>query len=177
MPDLVWKLAALVLVVTFSWSTVAKVARPALWRETLARYRPAQPLDTLALFGAPLFEAAVVGGIAGGLPHASAALALALLAAFSLAVLRLRGLEGDRLPCGCFGKTKARDFRLMLARNAALAVAAALVLGAPRDARFLAGLAVPQASEIIPAVLVLLGIALALWLAITVASSFRKGRS
>lgn len=177
MPVIAWKLAALLLAATFSWSAVIKALRPRLWRQTLARYRLPSPLGGAALFGAPMLELAVAGGILAGLVHAGSALALGLLAAFSLAVLRLRSIEGDRLPCGCFGKTDARDYRAILARNAALAGAAALALMAPRDARVLSGLAAPGASELLPALLVLLGIALALWLAITVASSLGKGRS
>ncbi|MGI8773540.1 MAG: MauE/DoxX family redox-associated membrane protein [Actinomycetota bacterium] len=177
MPDIAWKLAALLLVVTFSWSAVVKAVRPRLWRETLARYRLPRPLGGAGLFGAPLLELAVAAGVVAGLVHPAGALALGLLAGFSLAVLRLRSIEGDRLPCGCFGKTTARDYRLILARNGLLAAAAAVVLSAPRDADLFSGLAAPRPSELVPAFLVLLGIALALWLAITVASSFGKGRS
>lgn len=177
MPDIAWKLAALLLVAAFSWSVAAKLIRLSVWRETLARYRLPRLLGSLALAGAPASELIAAGMILVGLLHAGAALVLFLLAAFSLAVLRLRTIEGDRLPCGCFGKTKVRDYRLILARNAALGLAAAVVLGAPRDADIYAGMSVPRASEVLPATLVLLGIALAVWLAVTVVSSFRKGRS
>jgi hypothetical protein len=97
-------------------------------------------------------EAAVPGLAIAGLSRAEGALALVLLMAFSAALLRARGIVGSEVPCGCFGGPKARDYRLLLTRNGALGLLAALVLveGGSTD---LTGLSAPHLADLVPAAL------------------------
>lgn len=157
------------LALAFAWAAIAKVTRFAAWRGALRGYRLPKPVEASALVLVPVVEvvAAVllVGG--GDVTKAGAALSVALLAGFSLAVLRARRLGGDRLPCGCFGGAGTRDYRLMLVRNAFLGAVAAAVLLVPDVAGY--ELEAPDASQAIPALLVGLGIALIGWLVVSVA--------
>jgi hypothetical protein len=131
----------------------------------------------IALPAVPVLELAVALAILAGMTRPAGALTLALLAGFSLAVLRLRAIEGDRLPCGCFGKTTERDYRLMLLRNSFLTILAAVVVAAPAEMALLEGFAAPEGSELLPLVLVVVGLGAAAWAVWSVNRSFRGGRS
>lgn len=161
-------LFSLLLASAFGWAAVAKTARPRAWSSALNGYRLPRSVATAALVGVPVVEVFVaglllVGGDAG---RAGAALGVALLAAFSMAVLRARGLQGDRLPCGCFGGSASRDYRLMLVRNSVLGLVAAAVLVLPERPL---GLDPPGTADALPAVLVALGLVLVGWLVVTLA--------
>jgi hypothetical protein len=80
------------------------------------------------------------------------------VAAFSAAIVRARAITGDRVPCGCFGSTTTRDYRSMLVRNAALALAAAVVMVRGEGGGPLQGFAPPRAGELLPAALVVVGV-------------------
>jgi len=151
-------LAAATVAAAFAWAGFAKILRPSAWRRALGSYR----LGALRPFTAsivPVFELAVPVLIAAGRIAAGSELALAMLGAFSLAVLRARRLSGDRLACGCFGRSRVRDYRAILARNAALAaIAVAAVAG--RHAESTAALHRPGGAEILPAALAALGLVL-----------------
>jgi hypothetical protein len=122
-------LAAELLAAVFAWAAVVKVLRFRRWRTEVAGYR--LPAEGLVGAVVPLAETAVPVLVVSGFPAAAAILGLALLAAFSGAILRARRLQGDRLPCGCFGGRKRRDYRLLLARNLALGVVAMAALADP----------------------------------------------
>ena len=162
------------LAVAFVWAAVAKASRPSAWRVALGGYRLPGPLLVPALVGVPAAE--ILAGFllaAGGVAtRAGAALCVGLLAAFSLAVLRARRLQGDRLPCGCFGGNGSRDYRLMLVRNAFLGGVAAAVLLVPRLADY--ELEAPSSSQVVPALLVVVGVALIAWLAVSVTRGFGR---
>ncbi len=155
------------LAVAFFWAAIAKASRPAAWRAALLAYRLPGPLVVPALVLVPVAE--ITAGVllsAGGIASKTgAALSIALLGGFSLAVLHARRLQGDRLPCGCFGGSGSRDFRLMLVRNAALGAVAAAILLVPAVARY--ELEAPGASQLLPALLVALGVVLIAWLVAT----------
>jgi hypothetical protein len=174
MEALAW-FACLALVLVFAWSAAAKVLRMKEWREAVPRYRLPGVLTPLTVAGVPVAEAGVVILFLVGASRVAAALTLLLLAAFSMAVMRARRLEGDRLPCGCFGKTKRRDYRVMIVRNAALALLAMPVLLRGSDTSLSEGVGAPSASEIVPALLVVIGLALAGWMlwSVTVPSKRR----
>jgi uncharacterized protein (DUF486 family) len=121
-------LASYVLATTFAWAAVAKAVRPSAWSASLSGYGFSGPLARVVAVAVPVAEIGVTALSVAGLRSIGAALALALLSGFSFAILRATRTRGDRLPCGCFGGTKERDFRLMLLRNALLAVLAAVVL-------------------------------------------------
>ena len=163
MPPALVQGAAGALAIVFGWASVAKLLRPRRWRAALDGYRLPSPVARSASLGVPGAEAAVAGLVVAGATRSGAALALALLAAFSLAVVRARHLAGDRLPCGCFGRAAVRDYRTMLIRNALLALLAAVVLLAGRDIALGRGLDVPSSGELIPAALLCLGTGLVVY--------------
>lgn len=156
------------LALAFAWAAVAKVSRFSSWRGALAGYRLPGSLVGPALVLVPLFELVVAVLLVGGgdVTRAGAALSVALLAGFSLAVLRARRLQGDRLPCGCFGGSGSRDYRLMLVRNALLGAVAAAILLFRGIADY--AVAAPESSQVVPALLVALGVALIAWLVVSV---------
>jgi hypothetical protein len=108
-------------------------------------------------------------------PRAGAALAVALLAAFSLVVLRGRSRQGEKLPCGCFGRSRERDYRTMLLRNALLGLLAAVVLLSEREGSALAGVSLPDGAELFPALLVAIGVLVAAWTGYQLMTTARRG--
>ena len=158
-------LPALLLAVAFAWAALSKAARPRAWKAALDGYGLARPVRRTTLFAVPAAEAAAAALLllGGDATRAGAALSVALLSAFSLAVLRARRLRGDRLPCGCFGGSGRRDYRLMLVRNSVLAAVAAAALSTRHE------LDAPGAGEAVPAILAGLGIALIAWLGVALA--------
>lgn len=167
-------LVPFLLAVAFFWAAVAKASRPSAWRAALAGYRVPARFAGAVLVGVPVIE--IVAGVllctAGDGTRAGAALVVALLGAFSLAVLRARSAEGDRLPCGCFGGSGRRDYRLMLVRNALLGFVAATVLVSDRVAAY--ELDALPSSQAVPAFLVVAGVALAVWLVTAAARGFSR---
>ncbi len=152
--------ASLLLAAAFGWAAAAKVLRPGAWNAALAGYRLPRSVSRAALVGVPAGEVGVavllvVGGRSG---RAGAVAAVAMLSAFSLAVLRARRERGDRLPCGCFGGSGARDFRALLVRNAALGLLAAVVLVVPEVDWDV------SRPDLVPAALAALGLTLIAWL-------------
>lgn len=150
--------------VTFGWAAAAKVFRFGSWRGALLRYRLPAPAFAAAAVVVPVAEVAIAVSIVAGLARPGAALTIALLSAFTAAIARARAITGDKVPCGCFGKMTERDYRVVLGRNVLLGMAAAVVLLRAGDHSPLEGFAAPQAAEIVPAALVVTGIALILWI-------------
>jgi hypothetical protein len=146
--------------VLFGWAALAKVARFSLWRATLKGYEVRRSLEMLALPLVPLSEAAVPVLALFGRIRESATLALILLIIFSGAVIHARRSLGRRLPCGCFGKKKSRDYRALLLRNLALGLFAGAALAGQPARPVLEGIRWPHLGEALPAMLVLLGLAL-----------------
>jgi hypothetical protein len=150
---------AMLLAAVFGWAAVAKVARPSVWREAIEAHALPGPVAAMALGTVPIAEAAVPALVLFGEPRAAGALALVLLGGFTAALLRVRRLRPGKLPCGCFGKRRARDPRLLLARNAALAGVATVTVttgGPVGDAL----VAVPSSGpgDVLPVALTVLGV-------------------
>jgi hypothetical protein len=145
-------LAAEILAAAFAWAALAKVIRFRRWRSSLDGYR--LPLFSALVVAVPVLEAGVSALVLLGQTRMAALGALVLLGAFSLAVLRARRLLGDRLPCGCFGGRSRRDYRALLARNAALGAVAVAALADPGI------VATPRDAEVLPAGLLVLGVML-----------------
>ena len=155
--------SAVALAIAFGWAAISKLASLPRWRRSLRGYALPRVLERAALLGTPALEVVTVGIILTGPLDVAGALSLALLASFSVVVLRARATQGDRLPCGCFGGTTERDYRLMLVRNA--------VLGLPAGALMLSGnaglinrLEAFKGSDFLPLGLVLLAGGLIVWM-------------
>jgi hypothetical protein len=159
---------ALLLALVLAWAALAKAWRPGMWRSALARYGISGTLSVVAAVGVPLAEITVAGTLALGAAPLGAVGALALLSGFSLAVMTARHRVGERVPCGCFGDSTERDYRVLLLRNGLLGLTASLVL--------LSGIgrAIPGGSAIahtFPAVLVVAAMGLLGWTALRAAES------
>lgn len=175
MPHTLAAVAAVSLAALFAWAAAAKAAWPDGWRGAVAGFGLGRA-EPFVILGVPVVELAVAVTIVWGSARAGAALALTLLAAFSAAVVRARPLRGDRLPCGCFGRATVRDYRAMLARNAAGGgLAAIVVLAGPRSGIAEPG-AAPSVPELIPAALMCLGAAIAGWTLWRAGGQFGGGR-
>ena len=175
MPDATARIVTLFLAALLAWAAAAKALRWDAWRTALAGYRLPHRLESVAAAGTPAIELGIAALLMSPAPRAGAALTVALLASFSLVVLRGRSLQGEKLPCGCFGGARERDYRTMLLRNALLGLLAAIVLLSDRKGSALTGMSVPEGGELIPAFLVALGVAAAAWTAYQVMTSARRG--
>jgi hypothetical protein len=145
----------------FAWAAAAKLVDRRRWRRTLSGYAVPPALRATAELGLPLAELGVPVALLAGLPQPAGWLALILLAVFSVAILRTRAGRGGReIPCGCFGGVTARDFRLLLVRNALLAGAAAASFGAPASP-LLRWPGPPGDRELLPLALAVTGLAVA----------------
>jgi uncharacterized membrane protein YphA (DoxX/SURF4 family) len=173
MPDPLARLAVLVLAAVFAWAGLSKLVRPLAWREALDVYRLPNVAKRIAAGLVPLLEMAVPFLVLGASSRAGAALAIGLLAGASLMVLRARSFEGDVVPCGCFGATKARDYRALLGRNAVIGVVAAIVAMSPEDVVSGGGL-LPNL-DVVPIALVVAGAA-AIWALVRVGGSLHRWR-
>jgi hypothetical protein len=174
MPEVTGRIAALLLGFLFLWAAAAKVLRWHAWVRALTTYSIGR-WESLVRVVVPAAELLVGILLIAGAARVGAALALAMLAAFCLAVLRARALRGDRLPCGCFGRDERRDYRTMLLRNCLLGGLAAVVL-LTETAPPLDGVRVPGAGEVLPAILVGVGVLLAAWVAWETILSSKRGK-
>jgi hypothetical protein len=168
--------AAGIVALGFAWSAAAKFVAPAVWRRTLSAHALPPPVTRVAAATVPLSEMAVPALAILGAPSAASGVALVCLAAFSAAIVRTRVRGGDRVvSCGCFGSARSRDYRLLLVRNAALAAAAAIGLGAPSpEVAWWPGL--PSSAELLPFGLATSAAAVAVLTAWRTASWIGRGR-
>jgi hypothetical protein len=171
-------LAAAMLALTFAAAAVTKLARGAAWRRTLARYRLPASASRVVALGVPIVELVIVGLVVVGLGSTAGIGSLVALVLFSSAIVVGRVRAGRRLECGCFGGSTMRDYRVLLARNLALA---GISLGAWRmgeDAPLVRSLREPGGADLLPAALIVLGVALAAWVGATafVGVGRRSGR-
>ena len=129
MSDVWMTLASVLLAATFAWSGSMKILRSERWRLDLVSYQLNRPLRAAGFLLLPWVEVGIAGALVGGAARAGAVLAICLLGIFCVAIVRARLLLGtDKLGCGCFGGARIHDYRLLLARNIALAALAAVVV-------------------------------------------------
>jgi hypothetical protein len=168
--------AAGIVTLAFAWSASAKLVAPVRWRRTLAGYSLPQPVSRFAAVAVPLTEAAVPLVAILGAPDVASAVALACVCVFSAAILRARVRGGDRaVSCGCFGGSRVHDYRLLLARNAVLAAAAAIGLRAPTpEVTWWPG--IPSSAELLPFALATTAAAVAVLTAWRSGSWIGRGR-
>jgi hypothetical protein len=162
-PSGVGALAAAVLALTFGAAAVAKLARRAAWRRTLGSYGLRSGASRLVGFGVPAVELGIAATVLVGLASSAGLLSIVALVAFSGAIVVGRVRAGRRLECGCFGGSGVRDYRLLLARNLALAGVAFVAWRAGEDAPLVRALGETAGADLLPVALVVLGLALAVW--------------
>jgi hypothetical protein len=162
-PSEVGALAAAVLALTFGAAAVAKLARRAAWGRTLGSYGLRSGTSRLVGFGVPAVELGLAATVLVGLSSSAGLLSIVALVAFSGAIVVGRVRAGRRLECGCFGGSGVRDYRLLLARNLALAGVAFVAWRAGEDAPLARALGEPAGADLLPVALVVLGLALAVW--------------
>jgi Methylamine utilisation protein MauE len=162
-PSGVGALAAAVLALTFGAAAVAKLARRAAWMRTLGSYGLRSGASRLVGFGVPAVELGIAATVLVGLASSAGLLSIVALVAFSGAIVVGRVRAGRRLECGCFGGSGVRDYRLLLARNLALAGVAFVAWRAGEDAPLVRALGETAGAELLPVALVVLGLALAVW--------------
>jgi hypothetical protein len=157
--------AGAILAAAFGAAAVAKIVGRRSWMRSLRVYRLPSTVERTAGPGVPAVEVALAAMPFLGLTSSAGLAAFVVLGMFSAAVVLARVRVGRRLDCGCFGATSARDYRVLLARNGALAVAALVAWQEGVDAAVLRSLGVPSGSELLPAALVVLGLGLGAWVA------------
>ena len=162
-PSEVGALAAAALALAFGAAAIAKLARGASWRRTLGSYGLRPGATRLAGFGVPAVEICIAALVLAGLGSSAGLLSIVALVAFSVAIVLGRVRAGRRLECGCFGGSATRDYRLLLARNLALAAVAFVAWRAGEDAPLVHSLGEPAGADLFPVALVVLGLALAAW--------------
>jgi uncharacterized membrane protein YphA (DoxX/SURF4 family) len=128
MTDPLTVVSSVALAIAFAWAAISKLAGYQRWRRALSGYALPLGPERIALVGTPVLELVAVGLIVSGPLQVAGAFVLALLAIFCVVILRAHATQGDRLPCGCFGGTTERDYRLMLIRNAALGFPASVLM-------------------------------------------------
>lgn len=151
----VWPAA---LAATFAWAAAAKLSRRAVWREALGAHALPGWIERVAEPAIPVLELGIVLFVLAGRVREGAMLAMLLLAAFSLALLRARRSDDGLVPCGCFGGRTGRSVRWLLTRNATLALIStmAFVFGEPIPFP-----SSPRAAELVPVLMTAVGILLA----------------
>ena len=177
MPDsLAWS-SAVLLAASFGWAVVAKVIRFPAWRAALPSYGLSSSSEKGAAVTVPFLEALVVVVLLGISVKAGGSFALALLAIFSLAILRARARRGDRLPCGCFGGKGERDYKALLLRNALLGALSALCITFGEREGLVAGASAPEPADVFPVMATLVGVLLAAWTIKQARDSLRRKES
>jgi len=168
-------LAAAVLAVAFGMAGLSKVARRLTWRRALTSYALPASVERAAVVGVPVIELGVTTLVLLGFASTAGLASLLLLVAFSIVIVLGRLRLGTRLDCGCFGSEAARDYRALLGRNVALAVAAAVAWRLAVDEPVAGRPAAPRGADLIPAVLVLAGLGLAIWVGVQAMALVRRG--
>ena len=163
MTDSLTFISATALAIAFAWAALSKLAGYERWRGALGGYGLPGTFERVAGFGVPALEIGAVVLVLTGPLEVAGAVILALLASFCLVILSARASKGDRLPCGCFGGTTEHDYRLMLIRNAVLAVPAG-VLVLSGESGLIGRLGSIEGSDVVPLGLVLLAGGLIVWM-------------
>lgn len=164
MIDEVVPIACVLLAAAFGWAGVMKAVRAERWRLDLITYRLPPPLRAGVFVVLPWTELGIAVALVSGAARIGAALALAAVGGFCLAILRAHRVLGtNKLGCGCFGGTRIRDYRLLLLRNVVMGGLAAVVLFSGRDWSLDGGLT-GSPSLLLPVLLVSLVAAFGLWI-------------
>ena len=164
MMEFVARLAATVLAILFVWAAMTKLLWWDAWADALRAYRLPRAVAVSARPAVPAIEIAVALTLAFGPLHVGASASLALLALFSAAIVRSQARAQGGLPCGCFGRSKERDPRLLLARNGGLALLASVAWVGARLDGLESGLPLSNPGALVPFLLSAAGATLAAWM-------------
>ena len=167
--------AAATLAIAFGWAAVSKVVRARRWRRSLQSYGLGRGFERTVAVGVPLVELGIGVLPFLGLPSTAGVLSLGVLAAFSVGIVEARIRNGPRLDCGCFGAARVRDYRLLLARNGALAIVALVAWRRGTDTWIGTDVVAPSGGELVPAALVALGLVLATLVVVATVRTVRRG--
>jgi hypothetical protein len=170
-------LAAAIVTLAFGAAGASKLLRPRVWRRALASYRLPAPIERVTAAGVPLLELGIAVLPLLGRASTAGLLTLVALSAFSAAVVVARVRVGRRIDCGCFGTAATRDYRVLLARNAGLAVVASIAWLDGIDAPLGGVPAWPSSRDALPAALVVVGVGLVLWVGVQALLTIRRGAS
>ncbi len=108
MPTTASTLAAAVLACAFAWAAAAKLVQFKAWGAALDGYRIPRSLHPVALVGLPVAEIVVTVLLLAGPLKSGAALAVALVAVFSMAIIRARSLQETSCRAGASDGPSAR---------------------------------------------------------------------
>jgi hypothetical protein len=167
--------AAAALATAFGWAAVTKLVRARRWRRSLQSYGVGRGFERPVAVGVPLVELGIGVLPLLGLPSTAGVLSLGVLAAFSAGIVAARIRNGPRLDCGCFGAARVRDYRLLLARNGALAIVGLVAWRRGTDTWIGADVVAPSGGELVPAALVALGLVLATLVVVATVRTVRRG--
>src|ERR671918_524885 len=167
--------AAATLAIAFGWAAVTKVVRARRWRRSLQSYGFGGGFERTLAVGVPLVELGIGVLPFLGLPSTAGVLCLGILGSFSVGIVAARIRNGPRLDCGCFGAARVRDYRLLLARNVALAIVALVAWRRGTDRWIGADVVAPSGGELVPAALVALGLVLATLVVVATVRTVRRG--
>ncbi|MGH2527235.1 MAG: MauE/DoxX family redox-associated membrane protein [Actinomycetota bacterium] len=167
--------AAVALAIAFGWAGVSKVVRARRWRRSLQSYGFGGGFERTVAVGVPLLELGIGVIPFLGLPSTAGVVSLGVLGVFSVGIVAARIRNGPRLDCGCFGAARVRDYRLLLARNGALAIVALVAWRRGTDTWIGADVVAPSGSELVPAALVALGLVLATLVVVATVRTVRRG--
>ena len=117
--DWVVTIASLLLAGVFAWSGFTKILRNERWRAGSDHLSIESPTQGSGIPAPAVDRGGGRGCALGGRGRSGAyPLTLGLLAIFCFAIIRARILLGtDKMGCGCFGGTRFRDYRLLLAKE------------------------------------------------------------
>ncbi|HJS27125.1 MAG TPA: MauE/DoxX family redox-associated membrane protein [Actinomycetota bacterium] len=170
----VGELAAASLAIVFGVAAIAKLARGPAWRRWLASYGLPPRIERPARLGVLAVELGIAGMVVLGYASAAGLAALVALVAFSTAIVAARVRVGPKLGCGCFAGDRIRDYRYLLGRNAVLMAVAAVAWLEGVDAPPSVSFGTPGASDVLPALLVVLGLVLSPLVAIGTLRAIRR---
>ena len=156
----------------FGWAGSAKILGADRWRTDLrVTYRLPRPIAAAAFVLVPWAEIGVVVALLTGWYRLGAVVAVVLLVASSIAIVRARVIQGtNRLSCGCFGGSAPRDYRVLLLRNGGLMVLSVALLASANDGPLPRGRV-----DVLAAAIATLGIVAAIWTARQVRAYLQRG--
>jgi hypothetical protein len=167
--------AATTLAIAFGWAAVTKVVRARRWRRSLQSYGFGGRFERTVVVGVPLVELGIGVLPFLGLPSTAGVVCVGVVGVLYVGIVAARVRNGPRLDCGCFGAARVRDYRLLLARNGALAIVALVAWRRGTDTWIGAVVVAPSGDELVPAALVALGIVLATLVVVATVRTVRRG--